>query len=57
MRKPKKHFVPEGATPVVGVIGAGSWGTALAVTLSRKGYIIKIWDRRQIGRASCRERV
>ena len=44
MRKPKKHFVPEGVIPVVGVIGAGSWGTALAVTLSRKGYIVKIWD-------------
>ncbi|GAA0176971.1 NAD(P)H-dependent glycerol-3-phosphate dehydrogenase [Clostridium sediminicola] len=26
-------------------IGAGSFGTALAVTLSKKGYDIKMWDR------------
>ena len=28
----------------IGIIGAGSWGTALAVLLSSKGYDIKIWD-------------
>ena len=28
----------------VGVIGAGSWGTALAITLSEKGHQVKIWD-------------
>jgi len=28
----------------IGVIGAGSWGTALAVLLSSKGYDVKIWD-------------
>ncbi len=28
----------------VGVIGAGSWGTALAVTLSNKGHAVKMWD-------------
>lgn len=28
----------------VGVIGAGSWGTALALTLSSKGHQVKIWD-------------
>lgn len=28
----------------IGVIGAGSWGTALAVTLSDKGHRVKIWD-------------
>lgn len=28
----------------IGVIGAGSWGTALAVTLSDKGHDVKIWD-------------
>lgn len=28
----------------VGVIGAGSWGTALALTLSGKGHQVKIWD-------------
>ncbi|MBK5261984.1 MAG: NAD(P)H-dependent glycerol-3-phosphate dehydrogenase [Peptostreptococcaceae bacterium] len=26
------------------MIGAGSWGTALAVTLSNKGHAVKIWD-------------
>lgn len=28
----------------IGIIGAGSWGTALAVTLSNKGHSVKIWD-------------
>lgn len=28
----------------IGVIGAGSWGTALAVTLSNKGHSVRIWD-------------
>ena len=28
----------------IGVIGAGSWGTALAVTLSNKGHDVRIWD-------------
>lgn len=28
----------------IGVIGAGSWGTALALTLSGKGHQVKIWD-------------
>ncbi|MDD5987792.1 MAG: NAD(P)H-dependent glycerol-3-phosphate dehydrogenase [Eubacteriales bacterium] len=28
----------------IGVIGAGSWGTALAITLAGKGHEVKIWD-------------
>ena len=28
----------------IGIIGAGSWGTALAVMLGAKGHDIKIWD-------------
>jgi len=28
----------------IGVIGAGSWGTALAITLSNKGHQVVIWD-------------
>lgn len=28
----------------IGVIGAGSWGTALALVLSGKGHQVKIWD-------------
>ena len=30
----------------VGVIGAGSWGTALAVTLANKGHQVKMWAHR-----------
>jgi glycerol-3-phosphate dehydrogenase (NAD(P)+) len=29
----------------IGVVGAGSWGTAIGVLLSKKGYDVKIWDR------------
>ncbi len=28
----------------IGVIGAGSWGTALALTLGRNGHQVRIWD-------------
>lgn len=28
----------------IGVVGAGSWGTALAITLAEKGHDVKIWD-------------
>lgn len=28
----------------IAVIGAGSWGTALALTLANKGHQVKIWD-------------
>lgn len=28
----------------IGVIGGGSWGTALAISLSGKGHSVKIWD-------------
>lgn len=28
----------------IAVVGAGSWGTALAITLSNKGHEVKIWD-------------
>ena len=31
----------------VAVLGAGSWGTALAVTLARKGLLVNLWARRQ----------
>ncbi len=31
----------------IGVIGAGGWGTALAVLLAHKGYNVFIWVRRQ----------
>ena len=30
----------------IGVIGAGSWGTALAVTLANKGHHVKMWAHR-----------
>ena len=28
----------------IAVIGAGSWGTALSVSLSGSGHAVKIWD-------------
>ena len=28
----------------IGVIGAGSWGTALATVVADKGHTIRIWD-------------
>lgn len=31
----------------IAVLGAGSWGTALAVTLARKGLLVNLWARRQ----------
>lgn len=30
----------------IGIVGAGSWGTAVGVLLSKKGYNVKIWDRK-----------
>ena len=32
----------------IGMIGAGSWGTALATTLSDKGHNVKIWDKDEV---------
>ena len=31
----------------ISVIGAGSWGTTLAILLAEKGHIVKLWSRRQ----------
>jgi len=31
----------------ISVIGAGSWGTALAILLSEKGFDVKLWARRK----------
>jgi glycerol-3-phosphate dehydrogenase (NAD(P)+) len=30
--------------PVVGIIGAGAWGTALALTFSRQGHAVRLWE-------------
>ena len=30
----------------IAILGSGSWGTALALTLSKKGYDVNIWARR-----------
>lgn len=39
------------------VIGSGSWGTALAVLLGKKGYSVKLWGRRDdLARAIERDR-
>ena len=29
----------------IGIIGAGSWGTAISIVLGSKDYVVKIWDR------------
>ncbi|MGD2074913.1 MAG: NAD(P)H-dependent glycerol-3-phosphate dehydrogenase [Gammaproteobacteria bacterium] len=34
-----------GSRPSVAVLGAGSWGTALAMLLARNGAHVKLWDR------------
>lgn len=31
----------------IGVIGAGSWGTAISIHLAKKGYEVEVWDRNQ----------
>lgn len=31
----------------ISIIGAGSWGTALSVMLSKKGHTVSIWDKNQ----------
>ena len=28
----------------IGIVGAGSWGTALATVLAGKGNTVRIWD-------------
>ena len=35
------------AAPPVAVLGAGSWGTALAVSLARAGHGVRLWARRE----------
>jgi glycerol-3-phosphate dehydrogenase (NAD(P)+) len=30
--------------PPVGVLGAGSWGTALAILVARNGFAVQLWD-------------
>ena len=31
----------------VGVVGAGSWGTALALVLEKKGHQVTLWSSRE----------
>ena len=31
-------------SPVIACIGAGSWGTALAILLGKKGFQVRLWD-------------
>jgi len=37
--------MPHTSCPAVAVLGAGSWGTALAILLSRNGSRVTLWDR------------
>ena len=34
-----------GASGSIAVLGAGSWGTALAIQLARAGATVKLWGR------------
>lgn len=34
-------------SPTITVVGAGSWGTALAIVLSEKGYDVRLWGHRK----------
>jgi glycerol-3-phosphate dehydrogenase (NAD(P)+) len=38
-----QHFPTDISKTRIGVVGAGSWGTALADLLARKGFIIDLW--------------
>ena len=35
------------AAPPIAVLGAGSWGTALAISLARDGHRVRLWARRE----------
>ncbi|WP_006787750.1 NAD(P)H-dependent glycerol-3-phosphate dehydrogenase [Thiorhodospira sibirica] len=41
--------------PCVGVIGAGSWGTALAIHLARQGVPVRLWGRDPVQMQAMRE--
>ena len=42
----------------IGVLGAGSWGTALAIHLARSGHAVRLWARRpDVAESLARERV
>jgi glycerol-3-phosphate dehydrogenase (NAD(P)+) len=43
-------------TPPIAVLGAGSWGTALAVHLARVGHDVRLWARDPVTAAAIRER-
>ena len=43
-RRPPARRPAEQATPVT-VLGAGSWGTALAIQLARSGRQTRLWGR------------
>jgi len=50
-----------GESPIIAVLGAGSWGTALALQLDRSGCRVILWDRDtenilQMRSAHCNER-
>lgn len=34
--------------PLIAILGAGSWGTALAVLLARNGYPVKLWGHERV---------
>ena len=47
---------PRGRSTRLGIIGAGSWGTALAVVANRTGTRVRLWSRNENVLESMRER-
>lgn len=62
MTKERHQGAPTGGGPLFAVLGAGSWGTALAMQLVRSGSRVVLWDWDRehieaIGKARCNERM
>ncbi len=39
----------------IAVLGAGSWGTALAIQLARAGHLVRLWGRAQSHREAMQQ--
>lgn len=51
-----QHPTPNTQHPALAVLGSGSWGTALAVLLGKKGYSVKLWGIPEEAEAVARDR-
>ena len=60
MNAGRQQASPQDGGPLFAVLGAGSWGTALAMQLTRAGSSVVLWDWDRahidaIARARCNE--